>query len=178
VGCGAGVWAVRIGAETGATEAHGVDVIDGCTSNIPFRVYDGKVLPYEDGYFDSVLVFCVLHHAEEPAALVSEIARVCRIGGKVLVVEDMASSRLQTFFTLVNDLYGNRVRNFWRALFGSQKWAMTGVPMTYEYKTYPEWWSLFRAHGLCMVDALSIPHQTMEHGVFVLEKRAEGQPTS
>jgi ubiquinone/menaquinone biosynthesis C-methylase UbiE len=171
VGCGGGGAARSIADAVAAREVHGVDVVDGCTSNIDFRVYDGKRLPYDDSSFDAVLVICVLHHATDPDELVGEISRVCRLGGKVLLVEDIASSKLQTWLTRLSDWYGNRVRNFRRALGGTLRWAMTRVPMTYEYRSYPEWHATFRRHGLHVVELLSIPHQIIEHGVFVLERR-------
>lgn len=171
LGCGDGSWARWITDELPGLDAHGVDVLDGCTSDIAFEVYDGRRLPYGDWHFDVVLVLSVLHHARDPEGLVSEISRVSRSGAKVLVVEDIASSRVQTFLTKVEDLYANRMRNFWRALTGTHRWAMTGVPMTYEYRSYPDWVSIFGVRRLALVEMMSIPHFMIEHGVFVFEKQ-------
>jgi SAM-dependent methyltransferase len=171
VGCGPGDWAQWIARDLPGLEPHGVDVVDGCTADIRFQVYDGRRLPYPDGHFDAIVVFSVLHHADDPEALVSEIGRVSRTGGRLIVVEDMASSRVQTFLTRASDLYGNRVRAFWRAITGARRWAMTRVPMTYRYRSYPDWVATFDAHRLTVIEMISIPKLTIEHGVFVLEKR-------
>jgi ubiquinone/menaquinone biosynthesis C-methylase UbiE len=171
VGCGSGDWAASIARELPGLEAHGVDVVAGCTANIIFRQYDGRLLPFSDGHFDAVLVFSVLHHAEVPEDLVSEISRVSRLGARILVVEDIVSSRVQKVLTRIADVYANRVRNVGRALRGTGRWAMARVPMTYQYRSYPEWVSVFDERGLAVLQVSSIPKLMVEHGVFVLEKR-------
>jgi SAM-dependent methyltransferase len=47
--------------------------------------YDGRRFPFEDGSFDGVLCNQVLEHVFEPAAFVSELARVLRPGGRLLL---------------------------------------------------------------------------------------------
>ena len=49
---------------------------------------DGTCLPFRDGSFDVVLARNALHHLSEPARAVSEMARIVRPGGRV-VLEDM-----------------------------------------------------------------------------------------
>jgi ubiquinone/menaquinone biosynthesis C-methylase UbiE len=170
VGCGSGNWAIAVARELPGLEPHGVDVVDGCTAAIAFRVYDGRRLPYDDDYFDAVVVFSVLHHAAVPEKLVAEISRVCRTGARILIVEDIVSSRLQYWLTALSDLHGNRVRSAWRAIGGSYRWAMTRVPMTYQYRSGPAWISTFARCGLSVLETRSIRTLTVEHGVFVLEK--------
>jgi ubiquinone/menaquinone biosynthesis C-methylase UbiE len=147
VGCGHGGWARWIADALPGLEPHGTDVFDACRYPIAFARYDGGRLPYADSAFDACVAFGMLHHADDPARVVGEISRVCRAGARVIVVEDIAASRLQTWLTRWSDLYENRLRSWWRALTGAARWGHTAVPMTYEYRSYPE------------------------HGVFVLEKR-------
>ena len=47
--------------------------------------YDGRKLPFEDASFDAVICNQVLEHVFEPDAFVSEIARVLRSGGRLLL---------------------------------------------------------------------------------------------
>jgi len=47
--------------------------------------YDGKVFPFKDGQFDSVLVSQVLEHVFNPDEFLSEIGRVLRVGGVLLL---------------------------------------------------------------------------------------------
>jgi ubiquinone/menaquinone biosynthesis C-methylase UbiE len=169
VGCGTGQ-GVKQYADRLGLEPYGIDVVNGNQAPIQFEVYDGLTLPYEDEFFDAVTVVHVLHHAVDPNRLVSEIARVVRRGGRLMIIEDMASSRLQTQLTKASDLYMNKVRNFWLAVTGRRKFDMVRVPMNYEVRSYPQWSELFGGNGLNTLALKSIPHRLIEHGVFILEK--------
>jgi SAM-dependent methyltransferase len=46
---------------------------------------DGRVLPFHDGEFDRVVVVDMLEHARDEGAFVSELARVTRPGGRLIV---------------------------------------------------------------------------------------------
>jgi SAM-dependent methyltransferase len=49
------------------------------------RLFDGVQIPYEDARFDAVFCTQVLEHALEPEALLRDIHRVLRVGGRLLV---------------------------------------------------------------------------------------------
>jgi SAM-dependent methyltransferase len=75
---------------------HGVDVsgamVELAREAVPeaeFRVTKPGWLPYEDGLFDLAYAVCVLHHVAryERGKLLSEMARVTRHGGLVVVFE-------------------------------------------------------------------------------------------
>jgi SAM-dependent methyltransferase len=73
-----------------ATRYQGIDVgyADefGMDSNRTDIVYcDGRVMPFDDATFDCVLCIEVLEHSEDPQLLISEIARVIRPEGIVLL---------------------------------------------------------------------------------------------
>ena len=55
--------------------------------NADIRQGDMYALPFESGAFDAVTIHHVLHYADDPAAVLSEAARVVRPGGTVLVVD-------------------------------------------------------------------------------------------
>ena len=57
------------------------------------RQGDMYALPLADGSADSVIIHQVLHYAQNPAAAVSEAARVLRPGGRLLVVDFAAHDR-------------------------------------------------------------------------------------
>lgn len=59
--------------------------------NISFSTGDAQNLPFDEGLFDVVVCRLALHHVQQPAKVVSEMARVGRRGGMVLV-EDIYGS--------------------------------------------------------------------------------------
>jgi ubiquinone/menaquinone biosynthesis C-methylase UbiE len=60
-------------------------------SNLTFRVADASQLPFEDNEFDIVASRFAFHHFADPMKILSEMARVCRPGGRV-GVEDLIAS--------------------------------------------------------------------------------------
>jgi 2-polyprenyl-3-methyl-5-hydroxy-6-metoxy-1,4-benzoquinol methylase len=60
-------------------------------TNIAFRTGDVQKLEFGDGEFDVVVCRFAFHHFEEPGRVLSEMVRVCRKNGTV-VVEDMIGS--------------------------------------------------------------------------------------
>ena len=58
--------------------------------NTEFVEGDGTALPFPDGRFDLVGTHRTLHHVSEPERVVSEMARVTRPHGCVLVVDQLA----------------------------------------------------------------------------------------
>ena len=66
----------------------GVDISDEVLENKfleSARVYDGKVLPYENESFDACVSYFVMEHVEDPTAHLKEVARVLRRGGAYLI---------------------------------------------------------------------------------------------
>ena len=59
--------------------------------NLSFRSGDVQQLPFAAGEFDVVVCRFAFHHFEEPGKVLSEMARVCRKNGTILV-EDMIGS--------------------------------------------------------------------------------------
>jgi ArsR family transcriptional regulator len=54
-------------------------------AGVQFRSADVQALPFADGTFDAAYCSMVLHHVASPGQAVSEMARVVRPGGKVVV---------------------------------------------------------------------------------------------
>jgi 2-polyprenyl-3-methyl-5-hydroxy-6-metoxy-1,4-benzoquinol methylase len=88
VGCGVGQVVGRLG-EAGF-EAHGVDVsepnIERAKKVCPrCQLYDGKRLPFADGFFASAGALNVLEHVDEPEAFIRELVRVVEVGGRIIL---------------------------------------------------------------------------------------------
>jgi ubiquinone/menaquinone biosynthesis C-methylase UbiE len=62
---------------------------DGC-DNVVFVRGDATALPFPDAEFDVVVSRFALHHIEDPAAAVTEMARVCRADGSVTLIDMLA----------------------------------------------------------------------------------------
>jgi len=60
--------------------------------HVSFLRGDGTALPFADGSFDLAATARTLHHVERPEALLGELVRVTRPGGRVLVVDHLAPS--------------------------------------------------------------------------------------
>lgn len=101
VGCGNGVFLPLLAREVGSTgRVVGLDhaaafvaaaeeraAATGLAGIISVQLGDAYQLPFPDGSFDGVHCERVLQHLEDPDAALSEMARVVRPGGRVVVAE-------------------------------------------------------------------------------------------
>ncbi len=87
IGCGAGRFIRGIKQLRPELDCHGCDIsvqaIDEAKSRADGVVYavSAERFPYEDSFFDAVLIFDVLEHVADPAALLAEMSRVLLSGG-------------------------------------------------------------------------------------------------
>jgi len=58
-------------------------------SNVDLLVGEVGRLPLEDGSVDAAFANMVLHHAEHPTAMLREMARVVRPGGRVVMTDEV-----------------------------------------------------------------------------------------
>jgi SAM-dependent methyltransferase len=86
VGCGDGALLCELHKRDFGGVLHGVEITNAAVeiaskrSEIAsVRLYDGEHLPYADGTYGLGIVSHVLEHVPDPAALLSEIARVCDV---------------------------------------------------------------------------------------------------
>jgi SAM-dependent methyltransferase len=94
-GCGAGAFAFAIAPHV--REVIGVDLSrelveagnERAPANVTLVVGDSEALPFDYGEFDLAGCIRVLHHAHRPALVVSELARVTRPGGRIVVADQL-----------------------------------------------------------------------------------------
>ncbi len=94
-GCGTGALAYALAPRV--AEVVGVDPSPafleaarrGAPPNCTFLEADATALPFEYGAFDLSGCLRVLHHVRRPELVVSELARVTRPGGKILVADQL-----------------------------------------------------------------------------------------
>ncbi|MFI5998429.1 methyltransferase domain-containing protein [Streptomyces sp. NPDC051362] len=107
-GCGAGEVAQQLGARVG-NEGH-VSAIDrseravsvararGENSRVVYEVGDVGALNFPDSHFDGVRCERVLQHVSDPDAVITELIRVTRPGGRVCLIDtDWTSSKAYGF---------------------------------------------------------------------------------
>ena len=123
IGCGVGSVTTLLRAE-GYTVTP-LDVrAQSLTAAVAPVIFDGRHVPFDAGHFDLALLLTVLHHAEDPEALLLEAARVAR---RIVVIEDTYDNRVQRALTLATDSvvnlefrghpHNNRSDREWRATF-------------------------------------------------------------
>jgi SAM-dependent methyltransferase len=131
VGTGDGQIAKLMAAEAPGAIAWGVDIMARPAAHVPVTLFDGRTLPFEDKSFDVVSFVDVLHHTDDPEALLSEAARVAR---KVVILKDHLSETVVDHLTLrLMDWVGN---------------APHGVVLPYNYGSIDDWERWFDGAGL------------------------------
>ncbi len=110
LGCGEGYVGERIsqGMQAEVTLA---DIVDMNKTDLPHVVYDGRRLPWAAGSFDAVVLYFVLHHAQNPRAVIREALRVAP--QRVIIVESVCRSSLGCKLLTALDRVANRMRH-WR----------------------------------------------------------------
>jgi SAM-dependent methyltransferase len=114
----------------------GVDVMVRPKTQIPVTGYDGVTLPFADRSFDFVTIVDVLHHTNDPAAVLAEAARVAR---QVVVLKDhLLEGPLAGPTLRFMDWVGNRGHD---------------VVLPYNYLSRQQWERAFQAAGVSMLSS-------------------------
>jgi ubiquinone/menaquinone biosynthesis C-methylase UbiE len=97
LGTGGGYVAFEIARQCPGCNVTGIDIADAAiaanleqteaagVANLDFRTYSGTVLPFDDASFGGVISRYAFHHFPEPELSVSELHRVLRQDGRVII---------------------------------------------------------------------------------------------
>lgn len=98
------------------------------------RVADVHQLPFADRSFDGIVGIDVIHHFSDPARALTEIARVLRPQGRLVLIEPWATPLGRLFFRHVHHENCFAIDAPWGAVFPAGKDPMDGnaeIPRTY-----------------------------------------------
>jgi SAM-dependent methyltransferase len=142
LGCGDGLLSYLIAERRPDLVFTGLDVVARSSTHIPVRHFDGKRIPLPNAGVDMVMLIDVLHHADDPVALLAEAVRVTR--SKVLIKDHCLDGSFAGPTLRLMDWVGN---------------AHHGVPLPYNYLRRDQWDSAFAALDLtveCWRDQLGL----------------------
>jgi SAM-dependent methyltransferase len=98
------------------------------------RVADVHQLPFADRSFDGVVGIDVIHHIADPARALTEIARILRPNGRLVLIEPWATPLGRLFFRHVHHENCFAIERPWGPVFPAGKDPMDGnaeIPRTY-----------------------------------------------
>lgn len=131
IGCGSGHLAAAIMAMRPDVRIEGVDVLVRPGTAIEVKEDDGQTIPFEDGAYDIAMLVDVLHHTDDPAAVLAEASRVSAQG--VLVKDHYRDGPIAGLILQFMDFVGN---------------ASHGVRLPYNYLGRRQWQVIWRRLGL------------------------------
>jgi|HubBroStandDraft_6_1064221.scaffolds.fasta_scaffold382280_2 SAM-dependent methyltransferase len=134
VGCGDGSLGALLQQSVPGLRATGVEVLprEGCL--IECHAFDGRHLPFPDGSFDGCLFVDVLHHTDDPFAILEDACRVSR--NFILIKDHLAETRWDHLRLRFMDWVGNRPH---------------GVVLPYAYLSRAKWRDLYEQLDLTEV---------------------------
>lgn len=138
------------------------DVVAMNRTELPHVLLKRELLPWSNGHFDIVLLYFVLHHAEDAEKLIHEAMRVC--GNRVIVVESVYRISVQLKFLTVLDKLANRLRSYGR---------MNLQEENLRFRTYQEWSTLFQKCGARSIAEFKTGIGPLAGTGFVLEQQRE-----
>jgi len=100
-GCGSGIVAKAF-KDRFEADIFGIDIKDMRLIDIPFKIYDGKGIPFPDNHFDAVLSSYVLHHISDQNSILKEIKRVVK--DKIIIFEDVPNGIIPRFISKIHGI--------------------------------------------------------------------------
>ncbi len=133
-----------------------MDIMDYQKTALPFHKYNGRETRFIDDQFEHVLLVTVLHHSDDPIAVMSEALRIA--SKSVIVIESVYFNDMHRVFNSFFDWFYNRVLNnpdvnvplnflppkAWVSLFGELGGRTTHMEhFGIDMPVVPEWHTLY-----------------------------------
>lgn len=101
---------------------------------LKFQVCEVGKLPFDDGTFDIAVASAVMHHTPDPDFYMKELMRVLKVGGSILLIEEMYHNPIDKIYIMAEDWTLNKLKE--------------GVPVPLNFRSYKYYNSLFKQLGL------------------------------
>jgi len=172
LGCGSGIVAKAF-QDFFQAKVVGVDIEDRRIFYIPFEIIDGKILPFPEKSFDAALINYVLHHSEDPEALLREAKRVAR---KIIIYEDLPEDLLSKVYCKFHNLTFNKFFQKPSEAKPSEggdesklrKRQTSATNNNTSFKTGKEWEEIFQKTGLTIIFKKKINNFPVKKELYVL----------
>ena len=132
IGLGNGYIAREIQENSGINMT-GVDIIDYNKTKVKNILFDGKILPFKDKEFDIAFITEVLHHCDDPGAIIDEAKRV---SSKIVILEDIYVNRVHLYIMKAYDFIMN-VRH--------------GVNTPFNFHKHEDWLKIFSKKSMKVI---------------------------
>jgi ubiquinone/menaquinone biosynthesis C-methylase UbiE len=125
---------------------------------LEFKITDTTEIPYPDNTFDGAIALATLHHTPNPEYYLSELKRVVKVGGFVILIEEMAINLLDKLYISTEDWLLNKMKE--------------GVPVPLNFRYHSHYLKEFKKLGFEIEYEGSVrPFPTMmHHYVYKLKK--------
>jgi SAM-dependent methyltransferase len=131
VGCGDGLLDTLITEQRPDIALKGIEPVLRQASSATVEQFDGKEIPFPNQSFDVVMLIDVLHHTQDPLAVLRDAARVAK--RSVLIKDHLRDGFMADATLRFMDRIGN---------------LRHGVPLPYNYWSKQKWVNSFDALGL------------------------------
>ncbi len=102
--------------------------------NLSFKLLTTKEVPFADNTFDIVIALATMHHTEDPEYYLSELKRIIKPTGAIILIEEMYINIFDKVFISSQDWLLNKMK--------------AGVPVPLNFRSHKHYLAEFKKQGL------------------------------
>src|SRR5690606_35223552 len=129
---------------------------------LEFKLSSTRQIDAPDDSFDGAIALATLHHTPDPEYFLSELIRVVKKGGFIILVEEMAINLLDKIYISVEDWLLNKMKE--------------GVPVPLNFRYHSQYLKEFEKQGLEIEFQGEVrPFPTMMHHYVYKLRKSQGR---
>ena len=105
--------------------------------NLSFTLLETRELPFPDNHFDATIALTVMHHTDDPEYYLSELKRVTKPGGSIILIEEMYINQLDKILISSHDWVLNKLKK--------------RVPVPLNFRSHTHYLEEFKRQGLQII---------------------------